>query len=165
MNSLFSPGLGLIFWQTVTFLIVLLLLSRYAWKPILNALKDREQSIEDSLKQAEKAREEMKQLQANNEKLLDEARLERDKILKAAQKAADETKEQAKEKTNIEVNKMLEDARKTIDNEKQAAIADIKKQIATMSVDIAEKLLRKELEDKSKQETLIAGLVDDLKIN
>lgn len=163
--DLFSPGLGLIFWQTVTFVVVLFLLSRYAWKPILNALKEREQSIENSLKQAEKARDEMQLLQAGNEKLLDEARLERDTILKSAQKTAHEIREEAKAKADAEFNKRLEEARRAIETEKQAAVAEIKKQIASMSVEIAETLLRKELEDKTKQEELVSNLIKELKIN
>ncbi len=162
---MFSPDFGLIFWQTVTFLIVLFLLSRYAWKPIITALRDRERSIEDALKQAEKAREEMEKLKANNEKLLDEARIERDKILKSAQKVADENIEKSKDKATVEANKLLEDARRTIENEKNAAVAEIKKQVAVMSVEIAETLLKKELENPDKQKQLAENLINDMKIN
>jgi F-type H+-transporting ATPase subunit b len=163
--ELVLPGLGLIFWQTIIFLIVLFVLTRFAWKPISTALKDREESIADALAQAELAKEEMKKLQANNEKLLDEARVERDKILKAAHKAAEETREDAKSKASTEVSKMLEDARKAIETEKQAALSAIKAQIATMSIEIAEALLKKELENPEKQKQLVADLIKDLKVN
>ena len=163
--ELVTPALGLVFWQTITFLVVLFMLSKYAWKPIMNALKDREHSIENALQQAEKARIDMESLKADNEKLLDEARIERDKILKSAHKAAEETREEAKTKTASEVSKMLEDARRAIENEKIAAVAEIKKQIATLSVDIAERILQKELESPEKQKQLASDLITDININ
>lgn len=163
--DLVTPSLGLLFWQTVVFVSVLFVLSRYAWKPIVAALKDREESIADALAQAQQARIEMQKLSADNEKLLDEARIERDKILKAASKAAEDTREEAKGKAAADVNKMIEEARRTIESEKNAAIAEIKVQIATMSIEIAETLLKKELESPEKQKQLVADLVKDLKIN
>lgn len=163
--NLVTPEFGLIFWQTVTFLIVLFVLSRYAWKPIMNALKDREHSIENALQEADKARKDMEQLKADNEKLLDEARIERDKILKTAHQLAQETKDEAKAQAQKEVDKMLADARSTIQAEKNSAIADIKKQVAVLSIEVAETILKRELESPEKQTQLVADLIKDLKIN
>lgn len=163
--DLVNPALGLIFWQVVIFLLVLFFLSRFAWKPILNALKDRENSIEEALKSAEKARSEVQQMTSQNEKLLDEARHEKDRILKEAYKVAEETKNEARERATIEYNKMLEDARKAIENEKTSAITEIKKQIAILSVEVAEKILKKQLEDQEKQTQLASDLIKDLELN
>ncbi len=163
--NLVTPEFGLIFWQTVTFLVVLFVLSRYAWKPIMNALKDREHSIENALQEADKARKDMEQLKADNEKLLDEARIERDKILKTAHQLAQETKDEAKVQAQKEVDKMLSDARSAIQAEKNSAIADMKKQIAALSIEVAEVILKRELESPEKQTQLVADLVKDLKIN
>ncbi|NJL14737.1 MAG: F0F1 ATP synthase subunit B [Microscillaceae bacterium] len=163
--DLVTPGFGLIFWQTITFLVVLFLLSRYAWKPITQALKDREHSIEEALHKAEQAKEEMRQLQANNEQLLDDARLEREKMLKSAQQAAIETREEAKRKAQEEVGKMIEEARRTIETEKESALVSIRQQIAMLSIDIAEKVLQRELSDANAQKKMVSDLINDLKIN
>lgn len=163
--ELVTPGFGLIFWQTITFLLVLFVLGKYAWKPIMMALEDRESSIENALKEAEKVKELMEKEKATQVQLLDEARLEREKILKAANKVAQETKDAAKEKAVTEATKIVEDARKTIEAEKQAAITEIKSQIAVLSVDVAETLLKRELEDKEKQKQLAVDLVKDLNVN
>ncbi len=163
--NLVTPDFGLIFWQTITFLVVLFVLSRYAWKPIAKALQEREHSIEDALKEADNARKEMQQLKADNEKLLDEARIERDKILKTAHQLAQETKDNAKEQAQKEVEKMLEDARTAIQNEKQSAIADMKKQIAVLSIEVAQTILQKELENPEKQQQLATDLIKDLQVN
>lgn len=163
--ELVSPAFGLIFWQTITFLVVLFLLSRFAWKPILKGLKDRERSIEEALQQADKARKDMEELKANNEKLIDEARIERDKILKGAEKIAQQVRDEAKDKASAEAQKIVDDARATIEGEKQAALAEIRELVTNLSLDIAEKLLRKELEDPEKQKQLAADLIQDIKIN
>jgi F-type H+-transporting ATPase subunit b len=163
--NLVTPEFGLIFWQTVTFLVVLFVLSRYAWKPILNALKDREHSIDNALQEADKARKDMERLKADNEKLLDEARIERDKILKTAHQLAQETRDEAKVQAQKDVDKMLADARSTIQAEKNSAIADIKKQVAILSIEVAETILQRELESPEKQKQLAADLIKDLKIN
>ncbi|HYG39918.1 MAG TPA: F0F1 ATP synthase subunit B [Cytophagales bacterium] len=165
MHPLVTPGLGLIFWSALTFLIVLFVLSKYAWRPILNAVKEREQSIDQALRSAEKARDDMAKLHAENEKLLDEARLERDKILKNAQVAATTIVNDAKTKASEEGSKILESARAAIQIEKQAALAEIKTQVATLSVQIAEKLLRKELNTEKAQQELVSEYVSDLKLN
>lgn len=163
--NLVTPAFGLIFWSTITFAVVLFVLSRYAWKPIMQALKDREKSIEDALQQAEIARQQIEQVKSDNEKLLDEARIERDKILKAANKAADQTREDAKAKASAEVERMIADARKAIDNEKQAAIAELKNQVAVLSVDIAEKLLRKQLSNPDEQKQIVTEMIDKMDLN
>lgn len=163
--NLVTPDFGLIFWQTITFLIVLFVLSRYAWKPIAKALQEREHSIEDALKEAENARKDMQQLKADNEKLLDEARIERDKILKTAHQLAQEINDNAKEQAIKEVEKIRNDAQASIQAEKQAAIADMKKQIAILSIEIAQTILQKELENPDKQQQLAADLIKDLQVN
>jgi F-type H+-transporting ATPase subunit b len=163
--ELLKPALGLIVWSSVIFLSIFLLLRKFAWKSILEGLKERETSIADALGQAEKARLEIQKLTSDNQKLLDEARAEREKILKSAQKTADEIREEARAKATAEVNKMLEDARKVIESEKQAAVASIKQQVAILSVEVAGKILRKELENKDKQQDLAANIIRELKLN
>lgn len=163
--NLVTPELGLIVWQTITFLLILLVLSRFAWRPILNSLKEREQSIEQALASADKARQEMQNLQANNQKMLDEARVERDQMIKAAKKAADEYRAEEKDRTAKEINMMLEDAKRLIDSEKQAAVNEIKAQIAGLSIEIAEKILKKQLESKDVQKQFVSDLIQELKIN
>ncbi len=163
--NIVTPELGLLFWQTITFIILFLVLSRFVWKPIMDGLGEREKNIADALGKAEQARQEMQRLQNDNQKLLDEARAERDKILKSAQKTADELREDAKAKTTAEIAKMLDDARKLIDSEKKNAIDQIKAQMATLSVDIAETILKKELSQRETQKQLASDLIRDLKIN
>jgi F-type H+-transporting ATPase subunit b len=165
MNPLVTPGLGLIFWSALTFIIVLVVLSKYAWKPILNAVKERELSIERALSQAEKARHDMAKLQSENSKLLEEARLERDKILKEATATATTIINDAKSRAAEEGNKILESAKAAINTEKQAALAEIKTQVATLSIQIAEKLLRKELSTEKAQQELVSDYISDLKLN
>lgn len=163
--NLVTPDFGLLFWQTLTFIILFFVLSKYVWKPIMDGLGEREKNIADALGKAEQARQEMQRLNSDNQKLLDEARAERDKILKSAQKTADELREDAKAKTNLEVAKMLEDARKAIESEKKNAIDQIKSQMAMLSVDIAETILKKELSQKESQKQLVSELIKNLKIN
>ena len=163
--DLVTPDIGLIFWQTVVFLIVFAILALKVWKPITEALKSRDGFIRDSLQAAEAAKEEMKQMQADNEYLLKEARIERDNMLKDATKIANEIKDSAKEETAKISAKMIEDARGVIETEKKAALADVKSLVASLSLDIAEKVLRKNLEDKKSQESLVKDLVKDIKVN
>lgn len=162
--ELVTPGLGLIFWQTVVFLLVLLVLGKFVWPPILKALKEREENISNSISQAEKAREEMANLTASNEKLLHEARMQRDLMLKEAQKQAADIVNEAKGKATEEANKLIEKAKDSIQGEKRAAIADIKNQAATLSLEIAEKLLRRELSDKKAQEELLSSYVKEAEL-
>lgn len=163
--DLVTPGIGLIFWQTLTFLLVLLILSRYVWRPIMNALKAREGSINDALNAAEQAREDMEKLIADNEKLMIEARMERDKIIKDASSIASKIREEAKNDASKIAEKMIEDAKQTIILEKQAAVNEIRNQVAEFSIRISEKILRKKLSDKKSQKMLIAEYMKDLNLN
>ena len=163
--ELVTPGLGLIFWQTLVFIIVLFILSKFAWKPILGSLKEREASIDHALQAANQARVEMAALKADNEKLLDEARFERDRILKSAQVSSENIIQEAKAKAQSESNRILQEAQQAIRNERQAAVADIKKEIVTLSVEIAEKLLKKQLQDPAAQKALVSDLIKETQLN
>lgn len=163
--DLVTPDVGLIFWTTLTFIILLFLLAKFAWKPILKAVKDRETSILSALQSADKAREEMERLKSDNEQILREARAERDGILKDAREISDKMIAEAKAKANAEGAKMIEQAREQIENQKMAAITELKNQVAKMSIDIAEKIIRKELSDKASQEALVGDQLQDFKLN
>jgi len=155
---------GLFFWQTLLFLALLLLLRKFAWKPILDAVNEREDSIKNSLKAAERAREEMMALQADNEKILAEARSERERIVKEATDMKNRIIGEATDKAKEEGAKLVENARLQIEAEKNNAMTQIKTQVAELSVEIAEKLLRKELATENKQQQLIADLMADAKL-
>lgn len=163
--ELVSPGIGLIFWMTLSFGIVLFILAKFAWKPILKSLRDREDSIDEALNTANKAREEMKQLKFDNEALLKEAKSERDGILHDARDVRDTIIEESKIKANEEANRIIESAKETIQNEKLAAITDLKNQVAILSIEIAEKILREELSEDKKQKQYVQKLIDEVKIN
>lgn len=162
MDNLLTPDFGLIIWQAIVFLVVLLILGKFAWKPIMGSIKERELSIEESLASAQRAKAEMQQLHAENEKLLDEARLERDRILKDAIDAGNRMKEEAKAETSKISEKMIEDAKLAIQTEKRAALADVKSQVAMLSLQIAEKLLREQLSTEAAQKKLVEGYVKEL---
>ncbi|WP_210462145.1 MULTISPECIES: F0F1 ATP synthase subunit B [Rufibacter] len=159
--QLVTPGIGLLFWQTITFLVVLFLLSKFAWKPIMKALREREDNIDAALSMAEKAKLEMQALKADNERLLTEARAERDRILKDATDAATSLVEGARAKANEEGQRMIEQARVSIQNEKKAALTEVKNLAATLSIDIAEKLIRRELQDEQAQRALVQSYLQD----
>jgi F-type H+-transporting ATPase subunit b len=163
--QLLTPELGLFFWQLVTFLLLVFLLSKYAWKPILQGIKKREAEINDALAAAEKARSEMQRISAENERLLQEARVEKDQILKKAQETARQLVEEAKENAKKEANRMIEDARRIIESEKNAALSEIKEQIATLSVQVAERILKNQLSEEAKQKAYIEELLKDVKLN
>ena len=163
--DLLLPDSGLFLFQLLSFLILLFVLGKFAWRPILSALKDREQTIESALLSAEQAKAEMESLKSDNEKLLAEARAERDKILKEAMATANTIKEEAKEDTAKITAKMIEDAKASIENEKRAALTDVKNQVATLSLEITEKLLRKQLADQKAQKELVEDFVKDLNLN
>ncbi|MFA0961754.1 F0F1 ATP synthase subunit B [Roseivirga sp. BDSF3-8] len=163
--DLLTPGLGLIFWQLVGFLGLLFLLGKFAWKPILGALKEREQSIESALASAESAKLEMQQLKADNEKLLDEARAERDKILHQAKEAAKAIEEEAQANASKRADKIISDAEASIETKKAAALADIKNQVADLSLQITEKLLRQKLASDQEQRALVEEYLKDVKVN
>jgi len=163
--GLITPGLGLIFWSALGFLIVLFLLTKYAWKPILAALDEREKSIDDALKSAEIARNEMSNLKAENERIIHEAKIERDTMLLKASEAAKQMIDEAKEKAHQEGVKMIENAKATIETEKLAAIEDIKVQVGILSLAVAEKLLKRNFSEDAAQQKLVEELVKDIKLN
>lgn len=163
--ELVTPGIGLIFWQTVVFLVVFAVLAMFVWKPITEALRAREGFINDSLRAAELAKEEMKQLKADNEYLLQEARFEREKILKEATGAANQLKEEAKAETAKITEKMIDDAKQSIESEKQNALKDVRNLVASLSLDIAEKVIRQDLSKDNAQKKLIEEFVKDIKVN
>lgn len=163
--DLIVPESGLIIWQALGFIILLIILAKFAWKPILSALEEREGAIENSLKSAEIARTEMANLVAENEKLLLEARIERDEILKKANEYAAQIMEEARTEASKVGAKMLEDAKAVIENEKMAAVTDIKIQVAEISLEIAEKLIRRNLSAEREQKELVKDFVKDLKLN
>lgn len=163
--GLVLPDFGLLFWMMLSFLIVLFILKKHVWKPILGFLKQREDSIEDALRSADKAREEMVQLQADNEKILAEARQERDEMLREARDIKQQLIDEAKEKAGVEADKMIESAKQVIENEKTAAIQEMKESIASMSIKIAEKILKHQLKDSKQQQELVDKYLKDLKMN
>lgn len=163
--ELLTPGVGLIFWQAVVFLILFFLLAKMAWKPILSSLKEREASIQGSLDSAERAKEEMAALKADNEKLLREAREERDKILRDARDAANRLHDQAQTDAKKNADKIIEDAKAVIQTEKQAALRDVKEQVAMFSLEVAEKLMKKNLAEDKSQKELADRFVKELKLN
>ena len=162
--ELVTPGIGLVFWMLVSFLIVLLLLKKYAWGPILSGLKSREESIESPLNEAEKARAEMANIKTDNEALLKEARIEGDAILKEARDMRDQTVNDAKTRAKEEADKMIAGAKEAIQNEKLAAITELKNQVAALSIKIAEKVIKAELSDDEKQRSLVNNLLDEVKL-
>ncbi|TDI66868.1 MAG: ATP synthase F0 subunit B [Bacteroidetes bacterium] len=163
--ELVTPGIGLIIWMTLSFGIVLFILKKLAWRPILDALRKREDSIEEALKSAENARGEMTAVKADSEKLLEEERAEREKMLKQALTTANKIKGDAKEEAVKIGNKMIEDAKNTIENEKKAALIDVKNQVASLSILIAEKLLRKKLGEENEQMKLVDDFVKEINLN
>lgn len=163
--DLILPSFGLIFWMTLTFVIVFIILKKFAWKPILGALKDREQSIQNALDSAEKAKQEMAALQANNEKILMEARSERDNLLKEAREAKETIISEAKDKAHKEATKLIQDARDAIQNEKAAALSELKTQVANLSIEIAEKILKSELSSDDKQKALVNNMLKEVSLN
>ncbi len=165
LASLTTPGIGLIFWTTIVFLLLVLLLSKYAWKPILNAIKTREENITHALASAESALNDMRELKSNNEKILAQAREERDNLLKEARDTKDTIINEAKAKATKETDRILSSAREQILNEKNAAIADLKNQVASLSIEIAEKILRSELSSDDKQKALVNTLMKDVNLN
>ena len=163
--DLVTPELGLIFWTSLSFLILLFILGKFAWKPILNAVNDREDSIKDALQEAEKARLEMQNLKSDNEKILKEARAERDGMIKDAREIKDSMISEAKEEAKAQATKLIEQAKTTIQNEKLAAITELKNQVADLSIDIAEKVMKNELSNKDKQVELVEKMLGDIELN
>lgn len=158
-------SVGLFFWQTLLFVALILLLKKFAWKPILDAVNEREQGIKDALDSAEQAKQEMANLQADNEKLLKEARAERDAMIKEARDIKNKMINDAKEEAKGEADKMVAQAQAAIESEKKAAIADLKNQVASLSLEIAEKVVRESLSSDDKQQKLVKNLLDDSSLN
>lgn len=165
LGSLITPGIGLIFWTTIVFLLLLVLLGKYAWKPILNAIKTREEGIEKALASAESALKDMRELQSNNEKILADARAERDGLLKEGRETKDAIIAEAKQKAQAETDRIMTSAREQITNEKNAAVAELKNQVAVLSIEIAEKILKSDLSNDEKQKTLVTNLMKDVTLN
>lgn len=163
--ELVTPGIGLIFWTSLAFLILLFLLKKFAWKPILEALSEREKKISEALEAAQAAERRMAEIQANNEKLLAEAARERENILKAAREASDKLITEAKEKASLEAQRILDQARENIQNEKMKAITDLKNQVGMLSLEIAEKIMRLKLQDEATRNEAIRTLLDDIRLN
>lgn len=163
--DLVQPGFGLVFWTAITFLILLFILRKFAWKPILGALKEREDSIEEALKSADKAKEEMMSLQSKNESLIQEAKAERDVLLKEAREAKEKLISDAKKKASEEADKIIVSARESIEQEKMSAIVDLKSQMSALTINIAEKVLKSELAEPKKQQEFIEGLLKDIDLN
>jgi F-type H+-transporting ATPase subunit b len=163
--SLLTPNPGLIFWMLVVFLLVVFILAKYAWKPIIKGLKDRENEIQGALDLAERTKTEMVKLKADNEKLIIEANAVRDRILRDAKEASDRMIAESKDRAAVEGQKMIDSARDTIRNEQHAAIAKMRKEVAVLSLEIAEQVLHRELKDKESQEKLIADLASSARMN
>ena len=163
--ELLVPEFGLVILQTIAFLLLMFLLAKFAWKPVLAAIKEREQSIDEALNKAELAKQEMTRLTAQNEELMKEARFERDRILKEAKTLKDSIVHEAKTQAHNEGAKLIEKARIEIENQKKAALAELKNQVSTLSLDIAERVLRNQLQDKAKQQELVTNLLKDVELN
>jgi F-type H+-transporting ATPase subunit b len=163
--DLLTPAVGLLVWQIIIFGVVVFLLGKFAWKPVVNGLKEREASIDSALRMAEETRAEMAKLKADNEKIMAEARAEKDKIIREAKNIADKLVVDAKDKAATEGARIMEDAREAITQERVAMVAQMKKDVAALSIEIAEKVLRKELSDKKSQQTLVNDLIVDAKLN
>jgi len=162
--ELVTPEVGLVLWTALSFFILLFILGKYAWKPILAAVAERENSIESALLRAEAVKEEMSRLTSENEVLLKQTRAERDAILSEAKKVKDQMIMDAKATAHTEGARMIELARIEINNQKAIAMADVKNQVASLSLEIAEKVLRKQFEDQNKQDELVSQLLKEVKL-
>ena len=156
---------GLFFWQLVILAILIVLLGKFAWKPILNSLTEREDGIRDAIASAEKARQEMASLQADNQRILQEARVERDTMLKEAREMKDKMIADSKTEAQAQGLKMIEQAKAAIESEKNLAMAELKNQVSSLSLEIAEKLLKDELSNKEAQTKLVEKMLGDVKLN
>ena len=163
--DLLVPEIGLLVWNTIAFLLLVFLLGKFAWKPIMKAIHEREQSIDDALNKADLAKQEMARLTAQNQDLMQQARAERDEILKEAKTLKDGILNEAKKQAQVDGAKLIEKAKIEIENQKKAALAEVKDQVSTLSLEIAERVLRTQLDDKTKQEALVANLLKDVELN
>ena len=163
--ELITPSIGLVFWTTIVFVLLIILLTKFAWKPILATIKERENSIEQALNAAENAKKEMQKLQADNEKFLRDARAERDLLLKEARDAKEAMIAEAKGKATAEADKIIKQARETINMEKLAAINELKISVGTLAVEIAEKIIKEQLSSDDKQKSLVSNLLQEANLN
>ncbi|SVB88081.1 uncharacterized protein METZ01_LOCUS240935 [marine metagenome] len=163
--DLVTPEIGLIFWTTVVFLLLLIVLKKYAWKPILRSVDERNKNIEDALKAADKAKEEMLALNADNERILMEAKKERDVLLKEGREIKENIINEAKDKARIDAEKILKTTKEQITNEKMKAITELKNQVADLSIEIAEIILKSELQDLNKQKELVSSALEKKDLN
>lgn len=163
--DLLMPGFGLFIWTLVAFVIVFLILRKFAWKPILSSLKDREKTIADSLASAQQVKAEMAQLKSENEALLVKAREERASLIKEAKLTSDKMVADAKERAKTEYDRIITDAQAAIEQQKMAALTDVKNQVGKLVIEVAEKVLRRELGNKDEQEKYIVQLASDVKLN
>jgi len=163
--GLVMPDFGLLFWMVVSFSLLMWLLGKFAWKPILTALAAREDSIEKALKSAELAKNEMVKLQAGNEKLLKEAMMERERIVKEARELKDSIVRDAKNVAVVEANKVMEEAKSAIARERADAVNEMKSVISSFSIEIAEKILKEHLSDNKKQKDLVVNYLENIKLN
>ena len=165
MGTLLSPAFGTVFWATLAFLATLFILKKFAWAPILNALKEREENIGNALRSADTAREEMANLNSENERLLQEARASRDAMLKESREMADKLISDAKAKAKAAASVEVESAKEAIATERKAAVAELRTEVAKLSIDIAEQLVREELKSSDKQKTLVDKLISESTLN
>ncbi len=163
--DLLSPGIGLIFWMAIIFLITLVILRKFAWKPILKMLDDREKGIADSIETADRIKAEMAQMKYEHEEMLKEAKIERSRILKEAKEAKDQIINEAKEQAKSEAQKIIEGAQVAINNQKMAALTDVKNQVGQLAVEVAEKILRKQLSEGTAHQDYIRQLAGEIELN
>ncbi|MBR3959138.1 MAG: F0F1 ATP synthase subunit B [Bacteroidales bacterium] len=164
-NPLVSPGIGVIFWMIIAFGILAFILMKWGWPVILKSLNEREKAISDALNAAEETKKQMAQLQAKNDDLLKEAKQQRDEILRNARLTSEQIIEDARAKATVEADRIVENARENINYEKLKAMHDLKNQIATLSIEIAEKLIKEELSDKEKANDLVSRELQNAKLN
>ncbi|UKN00365.1 F0F1 ATP synthase subunit B [Paracrocinitomix mangrovi] len=165
MHPLITPAVGQIIWGGLVFLVLLFLLKKFAWKPMLTAVNDREKVIAESIEMATKTKHEMQQMQAQNEKMLKEARVERDQMMKEATETSKKLVAEAREEAKAEANRIIADAQKTIQSEKAAALSELKTTVASLSLEIAEKVIKGEMTSDAKQKALAEKLAEDINVN
>lgn len=163
--ELVTPGIGLIFWMTIAFGLVLWVLAKYAWKPIMNAIEERERNIDNALQQAEMAKKEIETFRVNNQELINQARIERDNMLRETVQLKEKIMLEAKEKAAQESEKLIQKTRDQLELEKKAVIADLKCQVGKLSIEIAEKLLEREMQDKETHREYLEELIKEVKLN
>ena len=165
VNPLVLPDIGLVFWNTIAFLVLLIVLGKFAWKPMLKAIAERESGIEEALLRADKMKAEIAAMQNENEALLAKAREERAGMIKDAKETADKMVSEAKDKAKQEYERIISDAQLAITQQKNAALTEVKNQVGSLVVDVAEKILRKELSNKAEQESYIKQIAEGVKLN